>query len=766
MKKYSELVNKNFKVNRTRNIYTIIGIILGIVLFTTVGNLTHFINNRNIEEAKHYKGNYEAVFRRISQNQFDLIKGNVKVSSYEEVIDSNTKVTQDNVPLPNQEVNNIDVGINVKDKRDIGKSIREIAEDIGITNNGKGGIIDLNEMLIEGYESGGLGQFKNLNEEKLAILFINITILLLTSILTYGSINVSMKERIQYFSALRCIGATGDKIRYLLIKESFILGALSIIPGLIIGNVLSFSIINIVFQKIMKMDLYGVSYEIYWRSIIATILMTIFTITISSIIPVIKSGKISPIQGVKTGGISIRGLKKRNSKLIRRIFGYKGELAYKNIRGNNKSFIIATTTLSLLLIIFVSFTGYCMGALQGFNEENIKEKDVVISFDNWSGKNSIDSIFEKQKNIIRYLDGKVDKEDLETQVEISMDAIFKDLKSQKIITNETNFINNEDEYTYIANSKLIIYNEEAIKNILPYIEGDNISIQDFQNNGILFVNKNKDISLLNREYKNISNLNKNDIFSFYLNENRISEQYLKEEIEKLPEIKAKFIGNIDSRYIYNWRNNDTDNGVVTIVSEDFYKNNKDVIDKSIISSSRFLTDFNFIDNKKLNENIMDIETYAENNMYYVIDNRASFLEFKRQIYGGATITYTILAISMAIGVINIINNKTINFSLRKKEFGTMLAIGLKKEDLRKIIMLEGIVQWFISSLIGGIISYIILKIIFIAYAYLGQIENNKSPNWIIVFGIIMLLIINLLASRLSLKRYKELSTIELIREEE
>ncbi|MGL5354175.1 MAG: FtsX-like permease family protein [Clostridium sp.] len=769
MKKYSELVNKQFKVNKIRNIYTVIGIVLGIVLFTTVGNLNHFINNKNIEEAKYYRGNYEVIFRLITEDQLNLIKGNVKVLTSEEVFDENTQLRKNNESSLNEEYSKMDVGVKLKGNSNKRKSIKEISEIIGVENTDSTVIVELNEMLIDAYENSVIGEFTNLNEEKIGIMFINIAILLLTSILTYGSINVSMKERIQYFSTLRCIGATGDKIKYLLIKESFMLGALSIIPGLIIGNILSFTIVNVVFREIMKIELYGAIYEFNFGVTISTILMTIFTIIMSAIIPVMRSGKISPIQGVKIGGVNKKVIKKRKNRLIRKIFGYKGELAYKNIRGNNKNFIIATITLSLLLIIFVSFTGYCMGALQGFNEEDIKEKDAVISFDNWYAENSeglIDSIFEKQKDIIRYLDGKVHKEDLETQIEISIRPILKDLKSEKVISNETSFTHNEDEYAYIAHSKLIIYNEEAIKNILPYIEGGNVSIQDFENNGILFVNKNKESSLLKRKYKNISNLNKNDIFSLYLNEKRVSEESLEEEIKTLSEIKAKFIGNIDSRYIYNWRNNDSENGLITIVSEEFYKNNKDVIDKSIISSSSFLTDFDFMDNEKINENMMAVETYAKENRCYVIDNMTSFLELKRQVLGIATITYTILIISMAIGVINIINNKTINLSLRKKEFGTMLAIGLKKEDFRKIIMLEGIVQWFISSLIGGLISYTILRIIFIAYAYLGEIENNKSPNFIIVFGIVMLLIINLLASRLSLKRYKDLSTIELIREEE
>ncbi|MGL5084606.1 MAG: FtsX-like permease family protein, partial [Clostridium sp.] len=753
MKKYSELVNKQFKINKIRNIYTVIGIVLGIVLLTTVGNLNNFLSERNIEEAKYYSGSYEAVFRGITENQFNLLKGNVRISDWEEVYDENIKVTGESNSLLNNKDKIINVGINIKDKNNIKESINEISQSIGVRDDNNGVIIEYNDTLISGYESSEIGKLKDLSEEKIGVMFVNISILLLTSILTYGSINVSMKERIQYFSALRCIGATGDKIRYLLIKESFLLGALSIVPGLVIGNILSFSIVNIVFKNIMKIELYGVDYKFYLSVALSTILMTIFIIIISSIIPVIRAGSISPIQGVKTGGFSRSGVKKRKSKIIRKIFGYKGELAYKNIRGNNKNFIIATTTLSTLLIIFVSVTGYCMATLKGINEEIIKEKDLTIGFSNWNPENDenlIDSIFDKQTNIMKYLDGKIYKEDIATQIDIKINAIFKNLKSEKIVSNEKSFIKNKDEYTYIDSSKLIIYNDEALKDILPYIEGGNVSIQDFKDNGILFVNKNKNIGLLNREYGNISKLNKNDIVSLYINQKGVNGEGFQENSIEMSEIKAKIIGNIDSRHIYNWRNNDSENGVVIIASENFYKNNKAIIDENIVASSRFISDINLINNELEHENVVNIKSYLEANGDYFLDNKNSSLTLKREVIGSATIIYTILIISMAIGIINIINNKTINLSLRKKEFGTMLAIGLKKEGLEKIIMLEGIVQWFVASLIGGIISFIILKIIFIAYTYLGGIENSKTPIWIIGIGVTILLIISLVASKLSL----------------
>lgn len=844
MKKYSDLVNKQFKVNKIRNTYTVIGIILGIILFITVGYLNCFIKDVNIEQAKQYTGNYEAIFRDVSKEQLKEIKGNVKIlnngvfakettdkimigdvektfsvysldkSSYENIFNENIELVEGKLPTESKEIavtfnikgelnkdindeinienriykisgfynnregeskefaginmldddkeyNNLNIAINLKSNFNIRETILDIYENIGLNKSGYE--IKFNELLINEKESKIIWKNNDYGWD-LGRFLLNISIVILTSILTYGTINISMKERIQHFSTLRCIGATTDKIRWLLIKEGFILGGLSIIPGLIIGQIVSWAIAKVVLEKIIKFNFYGVEYKIYWSVVISTIILTTVTILISSIIPVIKSGKISPIKGVKTGGISITGLKKRKSRLIRSIFGYKGELAYKNIRGNNKSFILITITLSSLLIIFVSFTGYCKGALKGFNDELKRGKDFNISFYGveFYEQNSaldieseIDKIFEKRRKIESYIEETKSTTEIITQIDIRIKPIFKGFKSTNIISNEKTINNGEEEYTYIEDSKIIIYNDEALKGILPHIQGGNISLQDFKNNGIVLVNKNVKTKLFQNEYQSVTNLNPNDVVSLYI-----------DEVNDSTEIKTNIIGNINSRYIYDWRNNDIENGIVIIASEKFYENNKVALNNNLINNSIFRFDFDFINLNKKDENIDRIRIFINEINGWYIDNELELLELERGVLGIAVITYIIVFIAMAIGVINIINNRTINIHLRKKEIGAMLAIGLNKDDLRKIIMLEAIVQWFISSLIGGIISYFILKIIYVAYEYRGNIEVARVPIWIIFIGIISLLIINIITSLAPLNKLKNINIVELIRGDE
>ena len=79
MKKYSDLINRQFKVDRKKNILTIIGIMTSILLLISVGQIKNFINEFNIERVKQLEGNYEVILKDLSSDSVERIKNNVKV---------------------------------------------------------------------------------------------------------------------------------------------------------------------------------------------------------------------------------------------------------------------------------------------------------------------------------------------------------------------------------------------------------------------------------------------------------------------------------------------------------------------------------------------------------------------------------------------------------------------------------------------------------------------------------------------------------------
>ncbi len=465
MKAYSYLANKQFKVNKKRNFSIVLGIILSIILFTTVGYIQSFTREINIINAKEERGNYEAIFKNISKEDLYKLKNNVlirsvgiykkeaedkvKIGSLDKTIevyalDSESihnlfkpliKISKGRYPVNKNEIilnqsANLELNKYIDDKITIGDKsyvivgfcdnekysnpyvingitylekelfdedinvaiitkeiknkrieISNIANKIGISTDESNEemAIKFNKRLFDSY---GISVDENTNyidEYKMGSISLYGIILILSTILTYSSINVSVKERIQQFSSLRCIGATPSKIRILLMKESFLLIVFSLIPGIILGQIVCFIISGVIFNKIIGINTYGILYKVYWNVILTVILLSILNIIISTMIPIIKMGHISPIQGAKTGGEIKSSIKRGKYKIIKKLFGYNAELAYKNIRIGNKNFIITTSVLSILLIIFITFTGYYNIIINNYRSERNKNKDVSMT---------------------------------------------------------------------------------------------------------------------------------------------------------------------------------------------------------------------------------------------------------------------------------------------------------------------------------------------------------------------------------------------------
>ena len=91
---------------------------------------------------------------------------------------------------------------------------------------------------------------------------------------------------------------------------------------------------------------------------------------------------------------------------------------------------------------------------------------------------------------------------------------------------------------------------------------------------------------------------------------------------------------------------------------------------------------------------------------------------------------------------------------------------MTKKRLRKILMLEGIIQWIIASSISLGLSFVILKIINEIIYYTSEVEITNMPIEAMLFGVSVLLIINILASYLPIRKLKTMDTTKLIRNNE
>ncbi|MGL5346366.1 MAG: FtsX-like permease family protein, partial [Peptostreptococcaceae bacterium] len=224
--------------------------------------------------------------------------------------------------------------------------------------------------------------------------------------------------------------------------------------------------------------------------------------------------------------------------------------------------------------------------------------------------------------------------------------------------------------------------------------------------------------------------------------------------ETIP-IKMNYVGSIESKYLIGMNRFGYYNNLTLIVSEDFYLQNQDSI-KVDASMVNILLNLDKNQNKEIA--IKRINNYVTANNADFLQEKDSEIEFNMKIKSSYPVIYTGLVLLTLISSINLMNIRSMNMSLREKEFKILLSIGMKKSKLNKIIFLEGIVAWFISSVIGGSISIIVLTIIKIVYMYQGYLQDTAIPIHIISVYIIMLFLITII---ISIVPYRKLKNIEL-----
>lgn len=125
--------------------------------------------------------------------------------------------------------------------------------------------------------------------------------------------------------------------------------------------------------------MYGFGYPQYPIGIVVFSVITIF---VSLFIPSRKASKITPIDAIRQKDeIKLKAKKLKSSKLIRKIFGYEGELANKNLKRNGRKSKVITVSIALSVILFLSCNYFCSLFSMSIEMESQIPYQVVVSVD-------------------------------------------------------------------------------------------------------------------------------------------------------------------------------------------------------------------------------------------------------------------------------------------------------------------------------------------------------------------------------------------------
>lgn len=617
---------------------------------------------------------------------------------------------------------NINVSLLFKDAKYYKEYINNIANDNDLNKYN----ITLNDELLRW--SGASLSDRTMNM-LYAVAGVVIGIIILTSVFVIkNSFDIANQEKKKMYGMLSSIGATSKQIKKSVLYEGFLLGLIGIPLGILSG-ILADYILVIIINYIANFNDVKFVFSISIWPVILSIILGAVTIYLSVVRAAKKSSKIAPIEAIRNNNeIKINSKKIKSSKIVDKLFGVGGDIAYKNLKRNKKRNRTTIISIVISVAVFISLSSFLSYGfkltnqyyqdanydiqlyLRDTNEEESKKIiNDIIKMDNvsrYSIIRSMSMIFDYKKyyneDVLEYFDG---VEDLSLRIMSVGEEEFKRiLKENKI--SDTNF-----DYKGLLIDKNIFY-QEGSKN---YKEVNLLDLNKFKTVTGSINNKDLNIEILKRIDNSLMGFQK--VYS------------------ETPTIIVS-----DEFYDYivsNYNVNATDSRSLYIKSSDCEKL------ESLIKE--YLLDENIT-----NYSLFNIETEAKAQRS-LITLVAIFL------YG------FIIVISL-IGVTNIINTISTNMNLRRREFAMLKSIGMTKNEFNKMINLESIMYSTKALIIGIPLGLLGSFAIYKAFAN-GSDYGFIFPWQAILIAIFVVYILVSLIMYFALRKTKSENIIDTIKDE-
>ena len=595
-----------------------------------------------------------------------------------------------------------------------------------------------NELLSLRGQTGYTGINNAING---AVIFVIGIIVVVTIFLIYNAINISVTERMNEFGILRSIGATPSQVRRLVIRESLVLCLMSIPFGVASGFIGVWTTVKLLESKIVMLigDGEGIlSVKFYPSIILFTSIIGIITIFMASFGPAKKAGRVSPINIIK-GNKSNEKIKYYNGKIIRKVFGIEGWIAYKNIRKNSKRFIVTILSLSISLIMFILFTTLNIKRIEELNYIN---KSSIIHGEIYASNDEIEDKLNKIEGI--------GEKFIQARTGISLLALDLNL-----ISDEFKEIFSYEVDEFLSNVQIYGFDDNSLKEI---------GITDgLKENEVILVNSRSRYDE-NGKLKNINitNLKEGDTFKVpasnfneFLNEN-YTEILLKDKAEdKCIEFKVKKVidkNPFEEGYNYNF------NFTIIMGYTDFKK-----VTSELYLNKWIKFRYSDMSNEELTEEASKAVREIADEYEETFNDLNEENKMQQQMWTVINVfVYGFIVMVSLIGIVNVVNTISLNILLKKKEFGTLGTIGMTRMQLRKMVLLEGILHGVFSSIIGGGLS-VGLVLYAIKIIDFGFSVSSKIYWQPFVIGFTINLLVVLIASLIPLNKLKKMSLVETIR---
>ncbi|MED9970434.1 MAG: FtsX-like permease family protein [Ruminococcus sp.] len=567
-----------------------------------------------------------------------------------------------------------------------------------------------------------------------------------------NSFAISITEKTRLYGMLSSVGATPRQIRRNVLFEGFLLGAAGIPLGVGLGiGVTAF--LTVICNALLKEGLNGnrIAFCISWIGVAIAIVLSALTIFLSTIFTAIRASKIAPVDAIRGNKDVKTGRKKayKTPKLIEKLFGVGGSIAYKNLKRSRKKYratvvsIVASVALFLSVFSLVGYTFYYVGDAAQPTEFNLDVhtpgsenayKDAEQIVDTIKRLDNIESMTEQYQSYgaeLRLNKSDIPEDMLQPGVETTLYGNAGDWIDRKRVTCQT--------------YQLMALDDESYRDILAACGVDYETAKDkalINNRNEILTDgfpSNKSGKLL----KNPAGTEVELVYRFNENEDTV-----------LPLTIIGDLSGIEGVSRYN------ETGVfypgTILVSLEWMKNNMPD-DLYSIGAETFIKSS---DPDRTEQDISDL-----------MGDVVSVYNYERQVRMMNAVTlviqifvYGFILVISLIGMTNIFNTISSNMRLRAREFASLRSVGMTKREFNRMIRLESVFYSVKSLLIGiplGLLGGYIIKLMYSQYRDIPY----QFPWPAILISIAAVGLVVWVIMRYSIAKVRKQNIIETIRNE-
>lgn len=577
-----------------------------------------------------------------------------------------------------------------------------------------------------------------------------VIIIITSAVCISNSFAISINQKTKQYGMLASIGATPRQIRKNVFFEAAFMGVIGIVAG--IGGGLSASYILVVLSNKMLIDTFEMSivYAPSLLGVLLSIVLAIVTIVLSALVPAIRASRMSPIMAINhSEDIKIKSKSLKTPKLIGKVWGEGGVLAYKNMKRNKRKYRVITISIALSVSTFIALYGFMSLLTESVNRYANDKIDLRVYMSSYKSM-SVDEANKKVSNIVNRINNETNIADF-----TFARGFYASLKDEPKYSSDYKEVNKyeaglaENNGYYI--SIISLGNEEYGK----YIKKLGISKETAQSGGILvdntyqYINNGNDI-----KYFNIYDGYKaGDVLTYRIDTSNSSKSLDNSKSSDDTTLYDIRIVALSNERPFGYDNAYTSYGYL-IVSDDYMNR----IDTKNTDST--LLNINCDDPDKAQDILVNEFDIGKNNIVNAAQERRNnenlILTIKIFLYG-------FIAVVSLIGITNIFNTVTTGMELRGKEFAMLQSIGMTKREFDKMIRMES-VFYGSKALIIGVVSGTLLS--YVIYIAAGESQlRYVFPLQAIVIAVVVVIILLLGIMKYSIVQIRKQNIIETIRNE-